>query len=183
MTRTHGETARLHRYLADRDTSDQYNTHRLALDEEPPTGRNTMTTEITIKRVGGIGNDGYWQASDGAWSPDNGGNWFDSFGFPVLVARRSDYRTLVKNHLDSLATEAEPERATFTGCPIKDKWGDGVYESALTLVSVTHGEIIWYGKNSERVRVFDSVDLNDGVYTKLSDDPAAIINPDLLGGG
>lgn len=64
-------------------------------------------SEITIKRIGSMGNDGYWQASDGSWSP-NGVDWLSPDG---ELYSEEDYIQALKLHLDSLATEPEPERA------------------------------------------------------------------------
>ena len=70
-------------------------------------------SEITIKRIGSMGNDGYWQASDGSWSP-NGVDWLSPDG---ELYSEEDYIQALKLHLDSLATEPEPERAKVgIGC-------------------------------------------------------------------
>ena len=118
----------------------------------------------------------YYEASCGAWSRD-GVLWYSEHGAPLIgISIRQVFKQQI---LDGQA--AEPE--VFTGDPIENKWGKGVYESPYSVVTVDAFNCAsWYGKNVDSLHCGRVVSTTGEVFTRISTNPTDLIAERWKGG-
>lgn len=120
----------------------------------------------------------YYESSCGAWSRD-GVTWVVDEAGGILSPARIQRFSFKQQILDGQAAEPEPE--VFTGDPVANEWGRGVYESDSSVIVVdSYNRALWYGRGGDILHIGKVHPVSEK-FTRISTNPADSISDKVKG--